>query len=58
LNAGDVQSAIEHLERAVHANPDKAYAHYQLGRAYLKAKRPQDANREFAKVKNLRGIPE
>jgi Flp pilus assembly protein TadD len=48
-------AAIEHLERAAKASPAKSYVHYQLGRAYLKAGRQQDADREFAKVKALQG---
>jgi len=54
--AGDVPTAIKHLERAAKASPTKPYIHYQLGRAYLKARRQQDAEREFAKVKALRGL--
>jgi len=56
LTAGDVPAAIKHLERAANASPTKPYIHYQLARAYLKAGRRQDAEREFAKVKALRGI--
>jgi hypothetical protein len=37
-------------------SPAKPYIHYQLGRAYQRAERIQDADREFAKVKALRGI--
>ena len=56
LGAGNVRGAIEHLELAALASPAKPYVHYQLGRAYLRAGRAGDANREFAKVKALRGM--
>jgi Flp pilus assembly protein TadD len=56
LAAGDLPAAVEHLERAAKAGPSKPYIHYQLGRAYFKVGRQRDAEREFARVRELRGI--
>ena len=58
LTAGHLDSAIEHLEKAAKGSPEKSYIHYQLGRAYQQAGQPSNAEREFAKVKTLRGMPQ
>lgn len=56
LAAGDVPAAITHLKNAARHDANKSYIHYQLGRAYQAAGRMQEAEKEFAKVKALRGI--
>ena len=47
--------AVAQLEKAVQLHSTQAEARYQLGRAYLRAGRNTDAQREFALARELRG---
>lgn len=53
LAASDPQSAVSHLRDAIRLDPAKPDAHYRLGQLLLKLGREQEANAEFAKVKDL-----
>jgi len=44
---------IEHLEAATHLDSQKSYSHYQLARAYLRAGRNEDAQKEFSTTHDL-----
>jgi tetratricopeptide (TPR) repeat protein len=50
---GDAAKALEHLERAVKADPNYAHAHLDLGKAYLKRGLREQARRELRTVVNL-----
>jgi hypothetical protein len=45
---------LPHLERAARNATGKVYAHYVLGRAYLKLGRKSEAAQQFALVKTMR----
>lgn len=47
LNGGDVQRAIEHLEKAVALKPDYSAAWQQLGRAFTEAGDRDQARRAW-----------
>jgi Flp pilus assembly protein TadD len=57
LERGEVSTAIIELEAAAKYGPSKTYSHYQLGRAYAKAGRQDEARREFQTVKELEARP-
>ena len=46
-------AAVAELEKAASLDPDVAEAHYQLGRAYGRLKRQQDAQAALATFKRL-----
>lgn len=48
LQAGNVDRAIEYLEKGVQVHPDRGDSHYLLARAYLRAGRNKDAEQQFA----------
>src|SRR5581483_7970718 len=54
IDSGQTAAAIEHLETAAGLAPSKAYVHYQLGRAYMKAGRAEDGRREFQLWRELK----
>jgi len=47
LLQGETAEAVEHLEAAARLAPEEANTHYQLGRAYTKLGRTEDAQRQF-----------
>jgi Flp pilus assembly protein TadD len=47
LQQGNTSKAIEHLETATRLDPSKTYSHYQLARAYQRAGRAAQAEKEF-----------
>lgn len=49
---GDVEKAIESLERAVELNPENDDASYMLGLAYERLGRQEDALRQFQTVRD------
>lgn len=51
---GDVAGAIENLEAAARAEPEKDYVHYQLSIAYRRASRTAEAERELQLYKELK----
>ena len=53
LELGDVASAITELERAAALAPGSPQAHFMLARAYARAGRTADANRERGEFKRL-----
>jgi len=48
LQQGEVEPAVTWLERALTLDPSTSSAHYQLGLAYRKLRRLEDAKRELA----------
>ena len=50
---GQVEKAVETLERAVTLRPDLIPAHVLLARVYSKLKRPEDFKREQAIIRQL-----
>ncbi len=54
VEQGDVAGAIEHLEAAARAEPQKDYIRYQLSIAYRRASRAADADRELQLYKELK----
>ena len=53
LETGDVSGAIEHLETGVRLAPDSPSMHFMLARAYQKAGRAAEAERERAEFLRL-----
>ena len=49
----DSAAAERHLRKAIQLDPSKPDAHYQLGRLLRSVGRAEDAQAEFAKVKEL-----
>ena len=49
----DSAGAERHFREAIRLDPSKPDAHYRLGRLWLSLGRQQEANSEFAKVKEL-----
>jgi Flp pilus assembly protein TadD len=47
------EEAIPLLKQAVELQPDSANMHYQLGQAYLKAGRREEAQKEMAEAQKL-----
>jgi tetratricopeptide (TPR) repeat protein len=56
LGAGDVPRAVEEAQAAVKLAPDSPDAHLALSRAYAQANRSEDADRERAEFRRLRGL--
>jgi tetratricopeptide (TPR) repeat protein len=54
LAQGATAEAVDPLEAAVRLAPEDPSAHYQLGKAYQKLGRPDDAEREFARFRELK----
>ncbi|MDQ6787490.1 MAG: tetratricopeptide repeat protein [Acidobacteriota bacterium] len=54
IEKGSVNEAIEHLENAARAEPNKDYIHYQLSIAYRRASRASDADRELKIFRDLK----
>ena len=50
---GNTAKAIQRLENAIKISPNFDYAHNQLGLAYDKIKRPEDAEREYLRAHEL-----
>jgi Flp pilus assembly protein TadD len=50
---GDSTAAERHFREAIRIDPSKPDAHYRLGRLWLSLGRQQEADAEFAKVKDL-----
>ena len=55
LQLGDLARAIAHYEKAVKLHPEWGDAHYQLARAYLRARREAAAQRELDTTRRLKG---
>ncbi len=55
LQLGDLPRAIDHYEMAVKVHPERGDAHYQLARAYQRAGREGEAEREFETTRKLKG---
>jgi tetratricopeptide (TPR) repeat protein len=55
LQLGDLARSIVNYETAVKLHPERGEAHYQLARAYLRARREADAEREFEMTRRLKG---
>ena len=49
----ELERGIAELETATRLDPSKTYSHYELARAYQKAGRTLDAQREFERVRQL-----
>jgi tetratricopeptide (TPR) repeat protein len=49
----DPQAAVRHFQEAIRIDSSRPDAHYRLGRLWLSLGREQDANAEFATVKQL-----
>jgi predicted Zn-dependent protease len=47
LQQGNTRESIGHLETATRLDPSKTYSHYQLARAYQRAGRAAEAEKEF-----------
>ena len=47
LAQGSTAEAIEHLEAATRLTPGEANTHYQLGRAYTRVGRAEEAQQQF-----------
>ena len=54
LDSGQVEQAIKSLELARSFYPDEPKIYYQLGRAYSRAKRKDDADKALATFTRLR----
>jgi Flp pilus assembly protein TadD len=54
LDRGDSAAAVEQLEASIRLAPGDARAYYQLGRAYQKMGRAEDAQRQFARYQELK----
>lgn len=54
IEQGDITGAIENLEAAARAEPQKDYIRYQLSIAYRRASRAADAERELQLYKELK----
>lgn len=54
LEKGEIEKAIEHLERAVRSDAKKDYTHYQLSIAYRRASRTADADRALKAYRALK----
>ncbi len=54
LEGGKAVDAVPHLEAAVSQDPTKDYEHYQLATAYKKLGRTADAEREFARYRQIK----
>ena len=54
LAEGQPAEALPHLEGAVKAAPGDPAVHYQLGQAYQRLGRAQDAEREFEAFRKLK----
>ena len=54
LAQGAAGDAIEQLQAAVRLSPDDADAHYQLGLAFQKTGRTDQAEEQFARFKQLK----
>ncbi|MDP9267971.1 MAG: tetratricopeptide repeat protein [Acidobacteriota bacterium] len=54
LEEGDAAGAVEQLEASVRLAPKEARAHYQLGRAYQKLGRTDDAQQQFTLFQQLK----
>jgi Flp pilus assembly protein TadD len=52
-NQSDAEEASRHFREAIRIDPSKPDAHYHLGRLWRSLGRKQDADSEFAKVKEL-----
>jgi tetratricopeptide (TPR) repeat protein len=53
LETGETAGALEHLEAGVRLAPDSPFMRFILARAYQKAGRPSDAERERAEFRRL-----
>lgn len=53
LGAGEVEESVRQLEAAVRLAPDSPQSHFALARAYGRAGRKQDADREHAEFQRL-----
>jgi tetratricopeptide (TPR) repeat protein len=53
LQQEDIAGAIEHLEAATKLDAKKSYSHYQLARAYQRAGRNEEAQKEFKTTHEL-----
>ena len=54
LSSDRLEAALRQLNKVVEADPENADAHYQLGRAWTKKGRPDQARRHFALFEKLR----
>jgi predicted Zn-dependent protease len=54
IEQGDITGAIDNLEAAARAEPQKDYIRYQLSIAYRRASRAADAERELQLYKELK----
>ena len=54
LQAGDIKSSVESLEKAAQLKPDQPHVHYQLGRAYLAAGRKTEGENQLEISRQLK----
>jgi tetratricopeptide (TPR) repeat protein len=54
LEKGELEKAIDHLERAARSDAKKDYTHYQLSIAYRRASRTADADRALKVYRELK----
>jgi Flp pilus assembly protein TadD len=57
LEKGSVSEAIQQLEKAVNLNPNSAEARFSLARAYRRAGKSNEANREMDIYQKLKSEP-
>jgi Flp pilus assembly protein TadD len=55
IRKAEPEEAIPFLKQAVELQSDSANMHYQLGQAYLKAGRRDEAQKEMAEAQKLQG---
>jgi Flp pilus assembly protein TadD len=55
LQQGNTRESIGHLEAATRLDPSRTYSHYQLARAYQRASRTAEAEKEFKITHELEG---
>jgi tetratricopeptide (TPR) repeat protein len=58
LAQGDAAEAASHLEAAVKLAPEDANIRYQLGRAYQKLGRTEQAEHEFEEFRRIKDKPQ
>jgi predicted Zn-dependent protease len=54
LDQGDAAGAVEQLEASMRLAPEEPRVHYQLGRAYQKLGRQDEAKKQFALFQQLK----
>jgi Flp pilus assembly protein TadD len=54
MQQGTLSDAVANLETAAKLGPDKAYVHYQLGRAYIAAGRKVEGENQLEISRQLK----